>query len=320
MLTFTVLAAAQAFGGVQQSRPDPGSIRGRVLLPNGAPLSQPVKVTLSVMRGDESVLYTDDEGLFEIRGLSPGSYTIQIEDDRERKYESISERVTVYPRSPVLVTLYLKEKGGAVKEKPSSDTVSAAEFEQNVPSAALKEFERATRAEKDGKPDEAVAHLRKALDIYPDYLKARNDLGTYLLAQGKLDEAADELRAAIKIDPKAFNPRLNLGIVLVHQHEFSDASETLEKALSLNAASPAVHLYAGLARLGLNEFDRAERELSVAYALGGSEYALAQFHLGQLYMSKGERALALKAFETYLRDKPDAANAQEVRRLIPVLR
>jgi hypothetical protein len=37
-------------------------------------------------------------------------------------------------------------------------------------------------------------------------------------------------------------------------------------------------------------------------------------------MNKGERALALKAFESYLRDKPDAANADQVRRLIGMLR
>ena len=320
MLIFSGLAAAQVVSSGQPARPEPGSIRGRVLMPNGAPVAEAIKVTLHVLRGEQSVLYTDSEGLFEIGSLAPGSYTVEAEDDRERKYEVSSERVQVYPRTPSIVTLYLKEKGEASKEKTSSDTISAGELDQNVPSAALKEFERASKAWKDGKPDDAVSHLHKALVIYPDYLKAHNDLGTYLLAQGKLDEAANELRAAVRIDPKAFNPRLNLGIVLLQQHDFSDAAENLEKALSLDATSPAAHLYAGLAHLGLNESDRGEKELSAAYELGGSQYALAQYQLGRLYMNRGERARALKAFETYLRDKPDAANADEVRRLIAMLR
>jgi len=227
--------------------------------------------------------------------------------------------VDVFPSSPTIVTLHLEEKGNTSKEM-SAETVSVAELEQDVPAGAEKEFERGSKAGREGKTEEAVEHLRKALAIYPAYLKARNDLGTYLLAQGKLDEASEELRAAVKIAPKAFNPRLNLGIVLVRRHEFPEAGENLDVALTLDARSPAAHLYAGLARLGLGEADRAEKELSVAYELGGGEYALAQFHLGQLYMDRGERALALKAFETYLRDKPDAANAEQVRRLIGMLR
>jgi hypothetical protein len=37
-------------------------------------------------------------------------------------------------------------------------------------------------------------------------------------------------------------------------------------------------------------------------------------------MERGERARARKAFETYLRDKPEAPNAEEVKRLIAMLR
>ncbi|HST52961.1 MAG TPA: tetratricopeptide repeat protein [Pyrinomonadaceae bacterium] len=320
ILVFSEIAAAQAVSATTPTRTDPGSIRGRVLMPNGAPVVEPIKVTLRVMRGEQSVLYTDSEGLFQIDNLSPGSYTIEAEADRERKYEIISERVQVYARSPSIVTLYLKEKEDKSKEKPSSETVSAAELEQKVPAAASKEFDRATKAWKDGKPDEAVAHLRRALEIYPDYLKAHNDLGTYFLSQGKLDDAAGELRAAVRIDPKAFNPRLNLGIVLVEKRDFRDASETLESALSLDATSPAAHLYAGLANLGLKSFDRAEKEFSAAYELGGSRYALAQFQLGRIYMGRGENERALRAFETYLHDEPNASNADEVRLLIAKLR
>jgi tetratricopeptide (TPR) repeat protein len=317
-----VVASGRAASATEQTSGSvsAGAIRGRVVMPDGSPVTQPIRVTLSVLRGDQSNIYTDSQGLFEINNLAPGSYTLEIEEDRERKFEPTRERVEVFSRSPTLVTLYLKEKTTEVSEKPNSNVVSSAEFDEKVPAGALREFERGTKAGKEGKLDEAVEHLRKAVAIYPDYLKARNDLATYLLAQGKLDEAVEHLRKAIQIDPKAFNPQLNLGIVLVGQHDFSAAASALEKALSLDAASPAAHLYAGLAYVGLGDGEKAERELTAAYKLGGSKYSLAQFHLGHLYMNKGERALALKAFETYLRDTPDAANADEVRRLIGILR
>ena len=106
----------------------------------------------------------------------------------------------------------------------------------------------------------------------------------------------------------------------VGRSRFVEAAEAAEQALTLNPTSPGAHLYAGIAHLGLEGSERAETELTTAYRLGGAPFALAQFHLGQLYLNRGERALALKAFETYLRDMPDAANAEQVKRLIGELR
>src|ERR1044071_909824 len=319
-------AAAAQGGGTRASNPNEDAerqgtahIQGRVVLPNGSPVSRPAKVTLRVLRGEKAVVYTDTEGLFDIGNLTPGSYTLEIEPDKERNFEGLSERVDIQGTTSTFVMLYLKE-GASATERHDSNVVSTGELDRKVPAAAAKEFERASRAREDGRLEEAVTHLRKALAIYPEYLMARNDLGTYLLAQGKLEEASEELRRATALDPKSFNPQLNLGIVLTQQQKFREAAQVLDRALSLDPTSAAARLYAGVALLGSGEEARAERELSAAYESGGSQYALAQFHLGRLYMNRGERDLALKAFETYLRDRPDAANAEGVRRLVEGLR
>ena len=318
-LAAAALCLAAAMTAAGQGR-RPGSIRGRVLLPDGRPITSPVKVSLRQLRGDKSVQYTDNDGQFHMPSVDVGLYTVEAEDDRERKYEPGSERVEVFPDSPSIVMIHLKEKAAeAGKERPAA-AVAAAELDANVPPAASKEFERGSTAGREGKFEAAVAHMRKALALYPGYLQARNDLGTFLLAQGKLDEAADELAEAVKQAPTAFNPRLNLGIVLVRRHEFAAAAENLDVALSLSPDSPSARLHSGLARLGLGEHGRAEKDLAAAYEAGGSEYALAQYHLGQLYMDRGERARALRAFETYLRDKPDASNAADVKRMMALLR
>ncbi len=149
---------------------------------------------------------------------------------------------------------------------------------------------------------------------------AHNDLGAQLLEQGQLNEAAAKLRTAIKIDPKAANPQINLGIVLERQNNFLDSLATLDKALSLDPASPAAHLYAGLASVKLNDTARGETELKTAYDLGGTSYAIALLQLGQLYMKKGQREMAIQAFESYLRESPDAANAAQIEKLISKLR
>lgn len=297
-----------------------GSIRGRILLPGGSSVSEAVKISLQTLRGTQYFLYTDLQGAFELKDIAAGEYLLSIEADREQRFDSITERIIIQRDAPTVVTLYLKEKKAAADAKPSGAVVSVKEHDRTIPSGAVKEFTRAGRSATDGKVSEAIAHLRKAIAIYPDYLMARNDLGTHLLTLGQFDEAEEQFRAAIKIDVKAFNPQLNLGIALVGQHKFSDATTTLNNALSLDASSPAAHLYAGLAALGLNDLAKAEKALKVAYELGGTRFAPALFHLGQIYMSKGDREAALHAFNGYLRAMPDAANAEQVRLWISALR
>jgi len=291
-----------------------------VVLPSGAFVSDAIKITLLTSRGTQTVAYTDLQGQFEISGLAPGAYTLEAESDREQRFEVGVERVQVNRGMPSIVTVHLKEQKPAAQPQASGEVVSVGELTKEIPPAAVKEFNRAGKAAKEGKTAEAITHLEKAISIYPAYLMAHNDLGTHRLQQGKLAEATAAFRRAIEIDPKAFNPQLNLGIVLVQQHNFPEAAEILEKALALNANSPAARLYAGLAFVGLQDFERAEKELQVAYRLGGSQFALALFHLGQLYLSRGEREQALKAFETYLRETPGAANARQVQQLIGMLR
>lgn len=296
-----------------------GSIRGRVVLPNGAPLNTATAIRLETLRGVRYDAYTDNSGQFSFRAVEPGIYRVVVEADRT-VFEIVSTTVEVFPRSPAMLTIVLKERKPQGEFKKTRGTVSAGELDGQIPGAAKEEFERAAAFSKEGKSDEAIAHLRRAIELYPDYLMARNDLGAQLLGKGKLEEAADELRRAIALDPKAFNPWLNLGIVLVHQQSFSEAADTLRRAISLEANSPAVRLYLGRALFGLDDTEAAEVEFKAAHDLGGADYAVALYYLGHLYLNKGNRQRSLEMFETYLSEAPKASNVPEVKKLIDMLR
>jgi len=234
-----------------------GSIRGNVLLPSGAFLNERARITLLVDRGVKSIVFTDEQGRFQFTGLTPAIYEIVIEPDGDR-FEKARAKVEVFPGSPAIINVSLVEKKGT-ESTPNTRVVSAGELDQEIPPTAKKEFNRAGHDAAEGKIDDAIAHLRRAIEIYPKYLLAHNDLGVQLLGQAKLDDAAVEFRRAIEIDAKAFNPRLNLGIVLVQQHKYVDALPMLQTALAVEPGSPAAILYDGLARQGTNDSDGAER-------------------------------------------------------------
>ncbi|MCA1614492.1 MAG: tetratricopeptide repeat protein [Acidobacteria bacterium] len=306
----------------EEDAAEKGSIRGRILLSNGAPYGEPVKLKLQSFNGTEIVVYTDLSGQFDLGKLESGNYVLEAEADRQH-FEPVSQQVQVFTGYPSVVTVTLKEKAGESKPAPpagAGPTVSAGELEQKVPGKARKEFEGATRAAAAGMRDEAVARLQKAVEIFPDYLMARNDLGVQLMAAGRLEEAEEHLRHAVRLFPKAFHPNLNLGALLVRRQGFEEAAQVLETAISLNPRSAAARLHAGEAHAALGRHERAERELKTAYEMGGAEYAAALFHLGQLYLGRGERELALQSFETYLGVAPNAVNADQARALIKTLR
>ena len=314
-----LLALPLLFAGLVYGQQSTGSIHGNVLTPDGNQLSGAVKVTLKVIRGDHTVAYTDQSGRFDLYNIPQGEYTIEADSDRDRRYEVGSEKIQVRRGAGTVVTIYLRAK--KIEARSNGDkSVSVAMLDQKVPAAAQREFKSASRYSAEGNATESIAALRRAIAIYPDYLMAHNDLGAQLLEQGQLEEAASELRVAIKIDPKAANPQINLGIVLERQNNFAESLATLDKALSLDPTSAVAHLYAGIDSVKLNDTVRGETELKAAYELGGTTYAIALLHLGQLYAKKGERAMAITALESYLREAPDAANVAQVKKLIGELR
>jgi Flp pilus assembly protein TadD len=251
--------------------------------------------------------------------LAPGEYTLEVEGDR-LVFDVSTEHVEVRRGTPTVVTITLKEKSTNGATRPSSPAASVAELSNDVPPKARKQFERATVLAKEGKVAEAIDKMQKAIEIYPEFMMAHNDLGTLLMEQGRMDEAIVEFQRARALDAKAFNPNLNLGIAYLRQRRFTEAADVLRKATSLESNSAAAKLYVGVALKALNDFVAAERELRAAFELGGAPFAEALFQLGHLYMNTGQRTLARQAFELYLRQSPQAANAAEAKRLLDILR
>ena len=62
-----------------------------------------------------------------------------------------------------------------------------------------------------GHMEEAIGHLRRALQLDPDAFALHNDLGVALGARGRLDEAITHFRLALQIDPDFAEAKANLG-------------------------------------------------------------------------------------------------------------
>jgi Flp pilus assembly protein TadD len=318
VLLLSMSIAAPVSGAAQRNR----SLRARVFLPDGSP-SQSIKIRLEGAEGEiirDS--FTDSTGNFEVRNLSSSTYTVVVPSD-DRTYATATERVEITRYSPdvVAINVYLSPKEqGATRRKGESHTISAREATTSIPKPALRAYNRSVNLLKRGRTQQAIEELKRAIAIFPEYVKAYNDLGVAYIKLDRIEEAIRALEKSAALDPGAFNPRLNLGIANVRRQDFASAEPHLRLAAAIDASAPLAHLYLGITFWKTGRVDEAEDELLKALSLGGGDIAVAHYYLGQLYARRDRIADAIAELEAYLKDRPEAADAPRVREQIAELR
>src|SRR5262249_13974781 len=74
-----------------------------------------------------------------------------------------------------------------------------------------------------GRPDDAIACYRRAIELDPKLAQAHGNLGSALSVKGRLDEAIRCFRRAIELDPNFPEPHCSLGHALARRGDFAEA-------------------------------------------------------------------------------------------------
>ena len=88
-------------------------------------------------------------------------------------------------------------------------------------------------------------------------------LGALLVKQGKTEDAIVALTRAIALDPNSFEAHLALGRALFLAQRFEDAVKTLTAAVSLAPNRSDAHYQLGLALKRLDRVEDANREFAI---------------------------------------------------------
>ncbi len=290
-------------------------IRGQVYGPDGLPLRQQIRLEVREQspRNRPEYIYTDTLGRFEFQGRTQVVQIIRVESDGE----SYAETVVDFIPSGIspFVHVYLRRLEKPATTKPEQSITSAAALTP-VPRSARQEFERGVQLVRKNQPGEARARFEAAIQRFPDYVDARNELAVLLLREGQLEAAEVHLRRAVEIDPSAVNVLLNLGLCLVRKGQPGEAVRFLDRAVQLQPRNAPAQLLYGVALLLEGQEDLAEPVLLRAYELGGKQVSEAQFHLARIYLKRNDAARAARALETYLQDTPHAPNAAQLQEVL----
>ena len=122
-----------------------------------------------------------------------------------------------------------------------------------------------------GKPEQAIALYRQALDRDPDYAEAFNNIGVVLSEQGQIDEALEYFQKTIDKDPTDTKAHHYLGAL--HKYTSDDPYATALLQQSDKMASftdeEKIHLNHALGKLhqDIGEYDTAFKHYSAGAAL-----------------------------------------------------
>ena len=118
-----------------------------------------------------------------------------------------------------------------------------------------------------GRLDEAIGHLRKALEIYPAYPEANNNLGYALANKGNASDAIPFYEAALKARPNYVRAHNNFGVTLAVLGRNDAALTHFNDALRIDEDDPDVHYNLANLLLQLGRRDEAATHLKASVRL-----------------------------------------------------
>lgn len=92
-----------------------------------------------------------------------------------------------------------------------------------------------------GKLDQAIVQLERALSLAPDHAEAQNNLGLALMTQGKVSKAIVHYQRALALKPNVAGTHYNLGLGLWAQGQVEQAAFQFERVLALQPDHVIAH-------------------------------------------------------------------------------
>jgi len=278
-------------------------------MPDGSLPAHEMRFTLTSTDGFVDNFYTDSKGKFLITGAlnRDRDYTVTVESDR-RTFDRTIVNFRII-RSIAYVTVFLRPLKSDAPPLPK-DVVDIDDMA--APPEARTAYEQARKDIDEGKTGEAITDFKRAIILYPQYLRALNDLGVLYLKLNRLDEAAETFTQAIKLNKRFPYPRLNLGVVLNRQGKYKEAAQVLGELQKSNPDLTSVRLPLADALTEIGKLAEAKEHLRAALGdakLDRAAQAEARFKLGALLNREEHYAEAITELEQAIALAPNTTMA-----------
>jgi type IV pilus assembly protein PilF len=167
------------------------------------------------------------------------------------------------------------------------------------------------------RPDLAIEHFKKALEINPDYAPAKNNLGAVYLDEGDWDTAIKYFKAVLNnlLYATPHLPLANLGWAYYNKKEYHLAEKYYRESLDLKPKFIYALRGLGLTYMAMGRLNDAAQILEGAV----KDYPnadLLYLDLGKLYTLSGDDNKALTAYQKVIELAPDSDLAEKAKKAI----
>ncbi len=262
----------------------------------------------------ESSMVSGVDGHFRFRKLAGGAYTLGVSTAARGEVLHTVEISpgTVDSRGRVDVVVSIdRDRLESDGTRTAGATVSAVVL--SVPEPALREYADAQRCLSRRQSDCAVAHLHRAVEIWPRFAAAWNQLGTISYQIQRYTDAEANFRRALDADPEAFEPLVNLGGVLLNLWQAEQATGYNRRAVDRRPNDALANSQLGLSYFESGDLDMAETYLKTAVRLDPAHFSHPQLILAEIYLRRGDMPAARAALSSFLEHHPDSPEAAGIR-------
>lgn len=194
-----------------------------------------------------------------------------------------------------LVAYYGTEPPKSVYPKARAAAQKAIELDETLPEAHALLAEVSYLYDWDW--SNAEREFRRAVELGPNCLVARQWYGVFLSLLGRHEEASRELRAAEQLDPLSVLVGTQIGLALYEARQYDAAIERLRRTLELDVSFPLAHTCLGMACLQKSLHDEAIAEFRNAQRLAPGDLTPVSL-LGYAHAVAGKRNEARKVLRT----------------------
>ncbi len=169
-------------------------------------------------------------------------------------------------------------------------------------------FMEGFRHHREGRPAEAEAHYRRAIELGPAHADALHLLGVVCDQTGRPEEGIGFIRKALNLHDDVSAWHSNLGNALRHAGQQDEAVRHYEQALSLDPGNVDARYNLANAYVHMNRLDEAIAGYRHVLALNPS-YTDAHNNLGNLMKARGQLDEAIVHYRAAIAQRPDFAMA-----------
>ena len=172
-------------------------------------------------------------------------------------------------------------------------------------------YDRALSYLNDKQPAPAMTALQEAISVNPSSPVYRDTLGVVLLELGRPDMAVEHFKKAVELDPIYADAYFHLGTALAEARRWEEAVTAYKKALSLPTLTipESANQNLGLALYHLKRYQEAEQTLRFAISLDPRLQA-AYYNLGLVFVAENRKEEAKAAFRQASQLGPDSPVGQ----------